>query len=153
MKKITLAVITLLFVSTAIGQSFESEIQLVQSIYGKEKKDIINEFVELDDHQKSDFWILYDEYEVKRNKLGKEKFNLIMNYVNDYGDIEAQDAEIFMKKLIPLRKDSDKLIDAYYKKIKKKTDPVVALQFYQIENYLADLIRLELLEEIYTTKQ
>ena len=76
-----------------------------------------------------------------------------MNYVNDYGDIQAQAAEIFMKKILPLRKDSDKLSDSYYKKIKKKTDPVVALQFYQIENYLADLIRLELLEEIYTTKQ
>ena len=48
---------------------------------------------------------------------------------------------------------SDKLIDSYYKKVKTKTDPIVAMQFYQIENYLADVIRMELLEEIYTTKK
>lgn len=76
-----------------------------------------------------------------------------MNYVNDYGDVNPQDAEIFMSKALPLRKNTDKLIDSYYKKIKKKTDPVVALQFYQIEQYLSDLIRLELLEEIYITKE
>jgi len=38
------------------------------------------------------------------------------------------------------------------KKIKKKTDAVVALQFYQIERYLLGIIQLELLEEIYATK-
>jgi len=27
------------------------------------------------------------------------------------------------------------------------------MQFYQIENYLADAIKMELLEEIYTTKK
>jgi hypothetical protein len=124
----------------------------MQSLYGLEKKEIIEEFIELNENQKNDFWILYNEYEIKRKELGKKKFNILLKYVDDYGEIKPQDAEMLMKEAIPLRKKSDQLVDNYYKKIKNKTDPVVALQFYQIENYLSDLIRLELLEEIYTTK-
>jgi hypothetical protein len=30
---------------------------------------------------------------------------------------------------------------------------VVAMQFYQVESYLSDLIRIGLLEEIYTSKR
>ncbi len=152
MKKITLLMLTLFISTVGLAQSLQDEVQLFQSIYGKEKRDIVSDFVELSDSQKNDFWKLYNEYEIVRKNLGKEKIALLYKYVDDYGDLNPEDAEIFMKKVLPLRKKTDNLIDSYYKKIKKKTDPVAALQFYQIENYLADLIRIQLLEEIYTTK-
>ena len=75
------------------------------------------------------------------------------SYVNDYGEVKPENADNFMKQVIPLRIKSDKLVDNYYKKVKTKTDPIVAMQFYQIENYLSDAIKMELLEEIYTTKK
>lgn len=153
MKKIALIILTFLFTSIGFSQSYQDEVQLVQSIYGMEKKEIVAEFVELDKNQKTDFWLLYDEYEIRRKELGKTKFKLLFDYVNDYGDVNPEDAEMFMNEVLPLRKKSNKLVDTYYKKIKNKIDPVVAMQFYQIENYLSDLIRLELLEEIYTTKK
>jgi hypothetical protein len=152
MKKINLIIFTVLFSTFGFAQDFQNELELMQSLYGLEKKEIIEEFIELNENQKNDFWILYNEYEIKRKELGKKKFNILLKYVDDYGEIKPQDAEMLMKEAIPLRKKSDQLVDNYYKKIKNKTDPVVALQFYQIENYLSDLIRLELLEEIYTTK-
>jgi hypothetical protein len=152
MKKINLIIFTILFSTFGFAQDFQNELELMQSLYGLEKKEIIEEFIELNENQKNDFWILYNEYEIKRKELGKKKFNILLKYVDDYGEIKPQDAEMLMKEAIPLRKKSDQLVDNYYKKIKNKTDPVVALQFYQIENYLSDLIRLELLEEIYTTK-
>ena len=135
------------------GQGSQDELQLMQSLYGMEKRDIVSEFIELNDSQEQEFWLLYDEYEVKRKDIGKERFKLLTSYVNDYGEVKPQDADNFMKQAIPLRIKSDKLVDNYYKKIKSGTDPIVAMQFYQIENYLADVIRMELLEEIYTTKK
>ena len=103
--------------------------------------------------QKQAFWLLYDEYEQKRQELGKERYRLLTTYVSEYGEVKAADADNFMKQAIPLRMKLDKLTDTYYKKVKSKTDPIVAMQFYQIENYLAEAIRMELLEEIYTTKK
>ena len=135
------------------GQATQDELQLMQSLYGMEKRDIVSEFIELNDSQEQEFWLLYDEYEEKRKDIGKERFRLLTSYVDDYGEVKPQDADNFMKQAIPLRIKSDKLVDNYYNKIKSRTDPIVAMQFYQIENYLADVIRMELLEEIYTTKK
>lgn len=136
-----------------IAQTNQDEIQLMQSIYGMEKRDIVAEFVELNESQEKEFWSLYDEYELQRQEIGKERFRILTNYVNDFGEVKPQDADNFMKQAIPLRIKADKLLDSYYKKVKTKTDPIVAMQFYQIENYLSDAIRMEILEEIYITKK
>lgn len=135
------------------AQSNQDEIELMQSLYGMEKRDIVAEFIELSEVQEQEFWALYNAYENERKELGKKKFQLLQSYVDDYGQVKAEDADNFMKQAIPLRIKSDKLTDNYYKKIKTKTDPIVAMQFYQIENYLADAIKMELLEDIYTTKK
>lgn len=52
------------------------------------------------------------------------------------------------KEVIKLSAATDKLIVKYYKKIKKATSPIVATQFYQIENYILTGIRMEILDEI-----
>jgi len=149
-----LSLVFIAFLSLGMfAQSNQDEIELMQSLYGMEKRDIVAEFIELSEVQEQEFWTLYDAYENERKELGKKKFQLLQSYVDDYGQVKAEDADNFMKQAIPLRIKSDKLTDNYYKKIKTKTDPIVAMQFYQIENYLADAIKMELLEDIYTTKQ
>jgi len=154
MLKTILSFVFILIISfNNIAQTNQDEVQLMQSIYGMEKRDIVAEFIELNDSQEKDFWSLYDEYELKRQELGKERMRLLSSYVNDYGEVKPENADNFMKQVIPLRIKFDKLIDNYYKKIKTNLDPVVAMQFYQMENYLADSIKMELLEEIYTTKK
>ena len=135
------------------AQSNQDELQLMQSLYGMDKREIVDEFVDISESQQAVFWSLYDEYEVKRKDLGKKRFELINRYVNDFGEVSAADADNFMREAIQLRIKSDNLRDSYYKKVKSRTDPVVAMQFYQIESYLSDLIRIEILEEIYTFKK
>jgi len=152
MKKISVLIIAFLFAGVTQAQTEKEEVDMIQSLFGMQKKEWVAQYIEINDTQKTDFWSLYNEYEIKRKELGQKKFNLLLNYVNDYGEIKAVDADIFMKDAISLRKSSEKLIDSYYKKIKKKTDPVVAMQFYQIETYISNLIRSEILEELFVTK-
>jgi len=153
MKKITLVLVFICFAFQGFAQAYDDDLKLVQSVYGMEKKEVVGQFVELTDSQNDEFWKLYDEYEIKRQKLGKKGYDIFWNYVNDYGSIKPADAEMFMKEVIPLRKSSDELVRTYYNKIKNKTDAVVATQFYQIENYLADMVRTELLENLYISKK
>lgn len=152
MKKLSLLFITILFVTVGFSQTYNDDLELIQSLYGMEKKEVVDEFVELDPNEEGAFWELYAEYETKRKEIGKKKYSVLWNYVNDYGTIRAEDAERIMDEILPLRIESDKLVRNYYKKIKSKTDAVVAMQFYQIENYLDVLVRTELLEELYVSK-
>ena len=153
MKRLLFLILIFTISFNLTGQTSQDEVQLMQSLYGMEKRDIVSEFIELNDSQEKEFWRLYDEYEEKRKGYGKERLRLLSSYVNDYGEVKPQDADNFMKQAIPLRIKNDKLVDSYYKKINSATDPIVAMQFYQIENYLSAAIRMELLEEIYTTKK
>jgi len=152
MKKLIFLVFFISLSALSFAQSFQDEYQIMQSLYGLDKKEIIAQFIEIDADQEANFWLLYDAYEIKRKELGKKKFQLLKNYASEYGEINPENVASLMKQSIPLRKKTDKLIDSYFKKIKNKTDPVVAIQFYQIENYLSDLIRITLLEEIIITK-
>lgn len=153
MRKIYLSVLLVCcVVLNGYAQENQDEIQFLQSLYGMDKREIVEEFLELDTDEQAEFWRLYEEYEVKRKELGAQSFQLMQKYVDEYGKVDPDNADNFMKQAIQLRIKNDNLRDAYFKKIKNATDPVVAMQFYQIERYLSDLVRIELLEEIYTTK-
>lgn len=60
---------------------------------------------------------------------------------------DAKNDEI-IKSMISLRNANDKLIDKYYKKIKKVSGSKVAAQFFQLESYFLSEIRTNIMEGI-----
>jgi hypothetical protein len=148
MKKFTLLFIAIFAFAFVNAQSNKEEIELVQSVYGMEKKAIVEEFVQVDPAQKDAFWSLYDEYETKRKELGKVRIALLEQYANTYKNLNNEQADDITKKLISLSAKTDDLIVSYVKKIKKVTNPIVALQFYQVEGYILSGIRVSILEEL-----
>ena len=91
---------------------------------------------------------LYDEYEVQRKLLGQKRLQLLVNYANNYGVMGDEETDQLMKVVMTQKKSLDKLIDKYYKKIKKSSGSKAAAQFYQLENYILSAIRLEILDNI-----
>jgi len=150
MKKIVLFIVAILFFQVTFAQNnqIKSEMELMQDAFGFEKKDVMSEFVDLTGVNANDFWKLYNEYEIARKKMGKEKMDLLYRYTTHKGSVSNVQAENLMKRVIPLRKNFDKLVEKYYKKIKKATNPLVAAQFYQIEHYIADGINFTILDMV-----
>ncbi len=148
MKRLTLFFAFIFAFVLVKAQSNKEEIELVQSVFGMEKKAIIAEFIKVDAAQKDAFWMLYDEYEVKRKELGKERIALLTEYADNYDKLTNETADAWTKKVIALGGKNDKLIATYHKKISKATNPIVALQFYQVEEYILSGIRVSILEEL-----
>jgi len=130
------------------AQSNKEEIDFFQSVFGMEKKAIVAEFVKPADAQKDAFWSLYDEYETKRKDLGKQRIQLLEKYADQYDGMTHEQADSFMKEMLVLTEKTDKLLNTYYLKVKKVTDPTVAMQFYQIEAYILTAIRFSILDSI-----
>ena len=130
------------------AQSTKEEIDLMQASFGMEKKAMVTEFVQVDPAQKDAFWKLYDEYETARKALGQERIKLLNEYAEGYTKFTNESADAWTKKVIDLGKKTDDLIITYYNKIKKVTNPIVALQFYQVEGYILSGIRVSLLESL-----
>lgn len=145
-KAVVVLTILMACVYIAQAQTNKEELDLVQEIIGMEKKAAMAGFVNLD--EKSAFWPVYDAYELERKELGKARLNLLEKYANNYQDITDDVTADLIKQMQTQKKGLDKLIDKYYKKIKKASGTKVAAQFYQFENYILSSIRLEILEDI-----
>ena len=138
-----------LFISTiSIAQTYNEEVDMLQALYGSEKRDIIKNFIVLEGEQKTAFWTLYDAYEVERKALGIQRINLIGVYAENYHNLDNDGTDVLVKEMLKLVKSNDALIEKYYKKLKKKAGVKPAAQFVQIEHYLLAAIRSEILEEI-----
>jgi hypothetical protein len=148
MKKYILISAALFLASFAYTQSDKEEIDLIQAAFGKEKKAIVADFVQLSDIQKEPFWNLYDEYETKRKEYGRERIDLLKQYAEQYMTMTSEQADAWTKKVMELQVKTDKLIATYYEKVKGISDGVVATQFYQIENYILSMIRMQILQEV-----
>jgi hypothetical protein len=148
MKKFTLIFTALLFVGIANAQSNKEEIDLIQSVFGKEKKAMVSDFLQIQPDKSEAFWKMYDEYEVSRKELGVNRINMLEKYANNYKSMAPETADAMLKDLIKNATATDKLIVKYTDKVKKITDPVTAFKFYHIENYILTSIRTRILENI-----
>ena len=148
MKKTLLTTLMVALACFAFSQSNKEEVDLVQSVFGMEKKAMAAEFIKLEGAPKDAFWVAYDEYETKRKELGKKRIALLNKYVDGYATLDDASMDQITKEIISLQGDTDKLIVTYYNKIKKGSGVKAAAQFYQFENYILSKIRAEILENI-----
>ena len=144
-----LLLVAALFLSvTSFAQSAQEEVDLLQSMYGMQKKDIVADFIKLEGAQKDAFWKLYDAYELERQALGVRRINLLGAYAENYGTLDDTKIDAMVKEMNDLGLKNDKLISTYYKKMTKPVGYKAAAKFTQIEYYLLSTIRAEILEEI-----
>ena len=136
----------ILFGQIMNAQSYKEETDLFQSMFGIQKKEIVANFLQLESNNA--FWPLYDEYETKRKELGLERLEALSDYAVNYDKMDNMGYDATIKKMIKMRDQNDKLIDSYYKKIKKASGAKVAGQFFQIEAYIQSAIRTTILQEI-----
>jgi hypothetical protein len=148
MKKYILLFAASLVASFTYAQSNKEEVDLMQAAFGMDKKAAVAEFVKPSPAQKDAFWKLYDEYETQRKDLGKQRIVLLNEYAEKYATMTSEQADAWTKKVMDLQKKTDNLITTYYGKVKAVTDGIVALQFYQMENYILSVIRAQVLEQV-----
>ena len=148
MKKTVLFIVAILFVNLSFAQDYSlEEVEIVQNLFGLEKKAIIEGNIDFKGLNAESFWTLYNEYEKSRKELGKKKIELLHQY-STITSITNEEVEMLMKKAISGRNSEDALIEKYYKKIKNATSAIVAAQFYQIERYISDGIRFTILNNM-----
>ncbi len=141
MKKIILLISGLFIALSLFSQSNNDEINIIQASFGMEKKEIVKSFIIVPENNKTVFWEIYDEYEIKRKELGKVRIELLNEYAEKWENLKGEDADLFVKKAIDLNKKTDKLITTYYKKVKKASSAEIAVKFYEVETYISTTIR------------
>jgi hypothetical protein len=138
-----------MFCLLSFAQSNKEDIEMIQAIYGKDKKAIVADFIMPADEEKSkSFWSIYDAYETERKALGQKRIALLEKYVNAYSGLDDKSTDEIMTQTMTMQKQVDALIVTYYGKIKKAVGAKQAAQFYQLESYLLSATRIYILGNI-----
>lgn len=144
MKKVFL-LLAVAFTTSFFAQStFQDDVDVVQSVYGKSKSELVSQYMALTGAQATDFAKIYDAYEVERKKLGQEKIQIINQYATDYTVLTNEKADAISKQALKNNVAYDKLYLTYYEKAKKAIGAINAAKFIQLEIYLQTEIRSSL---------
>lgn len=144
MKKVFLLLAVTFSAVTFAQSTLKDDIDVIQSVYGKSKAELINQYMALTGAQATDFAKVYEAYEVDRKKLGQEKIQLINQYATDYGTLTDDKADVIAKGVLKNNTGYDKLYATYYDKVKKAIGAMNATKFIQLEIYLQTEIRSSL---------
>ena len=148
MKRFTLLFISVFAFSLAFSQIDRGEVLTVQNLFGKEKRAIVEEFIQANPASNDRFWGLYDAYEIERKELGLKRVDLLDKYTSEFSTLDDAQTDEIMKLILAQQKAVDKLIITYYKKLRKEVGVKQAAQFYQLEYYFLDIIRVTIFENI-----
>jgi hypothetical protein len=149
MKKLIAIVIIVLFGSVSVfSQVSQGDIQMVQKYFGLEKSAVVKQYMKLSTAQDSVFWPIYNKYENERLALGQQRILLVEEYMKKIQNINEADATGLVDKGIALEIKFKNLQKKYHAELAKKVGPVKAAQFYQLENYINNIINLMIQENI-----
>jgi hypothetical protein len=149
MKKLSLVLIMVMVSFSFYAQSsFKEDVDVVQSVYGKSKSDLVKEYMNLSDSQSVAFTKVYDTYETARKALGQTKFQLINDYAANYATLTDAKADELAKGTLKNNLGYEKLYDKTYNQAKKAVGAINAAKFIQLEVYLQTTIRNEIQNSI-----
>ncbi|MEH0158731.1 hypothetical protein V6R21_32145 [Limibacter armeniacum] len=124
------------------------EVKMIQTLYGMEKKAIVEEFMNLSEPDASVFWDIYASYEAERRENGRRVLETLNEYTQNYNVMDDAKADKFIQDVYAIDNVSDKISKKYYKKVKKALGAQTAAKFTQIESYIKTAVRLEVMENL-----
>lgn len=148
MKKVFLVLSFALAMTSFAQNSIKEDVEIVQSVYGKSKSELVTQYMALSADQAALFAKVYDAYEVERKKLGKERVELINQYAINYAALTDDKVDAIVKGTLKNNQALDKLYLTYYEKTKKAIGALNAAKFIQLEIYLQTEIRSALQNSI-----
>ena len=149
MKKLSIILVVAIASFSSYAQSsYKEDVELVQSIYGKSKSDLVRQYMNLSDAQAAGFTKVYDNYEAERKGLGQTKLQLINSYAESYATLTDEKADELAKGTLKNNQDYEKLYSKTYGQMKKAIGAINAAKFIQLEVYLQTVIRNEIQESI-----
>ena len=126
----------------------KDEVQVVQGIWGMQKRDIVMQYMHFSDSESVKFAPIYDAYSDEYKKLGAERIQIIGDYANSYNAMTNEKADNLIQRLLKNNEAIDKLQLKYYNKIKKELSAIRGGQFMQLELYMQTMIRAEIQSNI-----
>lgn len=119
MKHLLLIAIMAISSVTFAQSGLKQDIEVIQSLYGKSKQELVSAYMQLKEPQAAQFWAMYDAYETERKALGQKRIMLLDDYVKNFETLTEAKADALVKDVSDNNIAFEKLFVKYYGKAKK----------------------------------
>jgi len=133
---------------TASEKGVQTYIDLMRKDMRKEKQSIVDQAMQLDAAQKSQFWSIYADYQVALDAIWDQRFANIKAYADNIDKMTDETANKLAVTMMDLEAQRSALRRKYFNVYKEKMGVRTAARFLQVEFSLACLIDLQLASEI-----
>lgn len=145
MKKLFTLIAFVMIASVGFAQDandVQAEFKALQDAFGKDKAELVKQYMAIPAEKDAAFWSLYDQYETARKALGKSKAQLIADYANSYADLDDKKATDLMKRKADIQDEYTKMTRKFFPQFSKVLGGTQAAKFFQLEDYLNNIINL-----------
>ena len=148
MKKLVLTAACLVLGLPGIASAQEQYIELLRQDITTQKTAILTEAMGLDVAQSDIFWPIVREYDLERAKIADRRIAMIRSYAASYETMTPEMAKEIMGESMKIDSDMLKLKKDYFGKVSKGLSAVEAARFLQVENFVDNLLRLQIQAEL-----
>jgi hypothetical protein len=112
------------------------------------RRDVFQAAMTLTDQEKDAFWNVYANFERERAGLMDKQIQLLQEYSTNYSTVTDEQAMKMVKQSADLQKKGIDIRAKYADQIGKKVNGKQGARFYQIDDYIATAVRLDVLDNI-----
>ncbi len=123
-------------------------IEMIRTVVQAERQAIVTDAMQFSASESELFWPLYREYRNDMSKVLDRRAKLIKDFAAEYGNLSDETAERMLKEFFDIENDTLKVKKRYVKKFQKILPPVKVTRFYQVENKLDAIVRVQLAQNI-----
>jgi formyltetrahydrofolate synthetase len=147
-KLFSLTLLAVIMGMFATAQSFKDELDVVQSTWGKNKKALTQDFLQLSTEEAAAFSPIYDAYLESRKKITQVRGEVMEAFAAKNAQLDDETAKDMVTKLMKNNSNLASLQSKTFKKLSKALSPAKAAQWWQLESYIDSEIRAAILGEL-----
>ena len=154
MKNLLMMTVALMFMTAPseaqqpTQEEIDQYIELARMDVRQQRAEIVGESMRLSAAEASNFWPIYEEYQVAYTALGDTKLQLINDYADVFFTMTNSAADGLVERLFQLTDDEQALLREYHGKVSSAVGGAVAARFVQVERRISTLLDLQLAAEI-----
>lgn len=147
-KIISLTLIAIFSGFISMAQDFKDELEVIQSVWGKNKKALTQDFLQLSPEQAAAFGPIYDGYLEARKKITQVRGEAMQTFAAKNAQLDDATSKDMVTKLMKNNSNLASLQSKTFKKLSKALSPAKAAQWWQLESYIDAEIRAAILGEL-----
>ena len=126
----------------------DTDIKLLRADLAADKNHVIADTMQFTNGESTTFWPVYDSYAHEQKAIGDDYVQLVKDYAKNYDTMNDANAKDMVQRMINIEDRALNLREDYWPKFEQALGAKRAAKFYQVDNRLNLMLRLQLASEI-----